>query len=162
MPDGLLTVLAFLCFGYLLILVEIFIPGGIVGILGLLLVAYGCYLAFGLGLYWGLGAIGLSIVLTAVLVYLIVRSRAARSMMLEDRGEGGWKAPSQELAALVGEIGTALTTLRPSGQMAIGELRVDVVTDGEYIDAEAPLKVIGVEGSRVVVERIEDGAEPPA
>jgi membrane-bound serine protease (ClpP class) len=32
---------------------------------------------------------------------------------------------------------------------------VDVVTDGEYIDAGTPVVVTGVEGNRIIVDRAE-------
>lgn len=55
---------------------------------------------------------------------------------------------------LVGQQGVAVTMLRPSGTAQIGERRVDVVTEGKFVDAGKPLKVLRVEGSRVVVEAV--------
>jgi membrane-bound serine protease (ClpP class) len=55
---------------------------------------------------------------------------------------------------LVGQTGTAHTDLRPSGIATIGTRRVDVVTDGQWISSGAPVKVLEVEGNRVVVRKI--------
>lgn len=55
------------------------------------------------------------------------------------------------LLALVGRTGTAATVLRPAGTAEIGGERVDVVTEGEFVEAGAALRVLYVDGRRVVV-----------
>jgi membrane-bound serine protease (ClpP class) len=50
--------------------------------------------------------------------------------------------------------GTALTNLRPSGTALIDGKRVDVVTNGSMIERGAEVKVIAVEGARVVVRAV--------
>ncbi|MAD33090.1 MAG: hypothetical protein CMJ88_04965 [Planctomycetes bacterium] len=55
------------------------------------------------------------------------------------------------LASLVGRVGTAATVLRPAGVMEIDDDRVDVVTEGEFLEAGQRLRVLYVRGSRVVV-----------
>ena len=47
--------------------------------------------------------------------------------------------------------GTAVTQLRPSGVATINGQRVDVVTEGGLIERGTPVKVVAVEGSRIVV-----------
>ncbi len=59
---------------------------------------------------------------------------------------------SAVLAIAAGMTGIARTTLRPSGKAIFGEQLVDVVSRGEYIPAEAPVQIVQIEGSRVVVE----------
>ena len=56
--------------------------------------------------------------------------------------------------SLVGEIGIAMTDLRPSGAAMIGEERIDVVSNGDFIESESEVVVIEQEGSRIVVERV--------
>lgn len=60
--------------------------------------------------------------------------------------------PPAALSLALGENGVAHTTLRPSGKATFGQQTVDVVSRGEFIDAGAPVKVVRVEGARVVVE----------
>jgi len=63
-------------------------------------------------------------------------------------------AGALEGAALrAGDGGTAATPLRPAGIAQIGDARVDVVSEGEYVEAGERLEVVRVEGSRVVVRR---------
>jgi membrane-bound serine protease (ClpP class) len=52
---------------------------------------------------------------------------------------------------LLNGIGTAVTQLRPSGVATINGQRVDVVTEGGLIERGTPVKVVAVEGSRIVV-----------
>jgi membrane-bound serine protease (ClpP class) len=59
-----------------------------------------------------------------------------------------------EWSDLVGRAGVAMTTLRPAGRAQFGDQFVDVVTEGAYIDAGAPVEVIEVTGNRVVVKQV--------
>ncbi|MEA3188579.1 MAG: hypothetical protein QOD99_2409 [Chthoniobacter sp.] len=52
----------------------------------------------------------------------------------------------------VGNEGIAISILRPSGNAQFGDTLVDVVTRGEFIESQAALRVLAVEGSRIVVE----------
>jgi membrane-bound serine protease (ClpP class) len=53
----------------------------------------------------------------------------------------------------VGANGVALSILRPSGNARFGEAIVDVITRGEFIEPASPVRVLAIEGSRVVVAR---------
>lgn len=66
------------------------------------------------------------------------------------------------LADLVGQVGVAATVLRPTGTMEIGADRVDVVTEGEFLEAGQRLRVLYVRGNRVVVGEAPDAAAPPS
>ena len=59
-----------------------------------------------------------------------------------------------DLSELVNQTGLAYTNLRPSGKATIGDERLDVVTEGTMIDKYTPIRVIAVEGNRVVVREI--------
>jgi len=58
------------------------------------------------------------------------------------------------LENLLGEEGTADTDLRPSGWVQVGEKRIFVVTEGSYIDKNETIKIMTVDGNRVVVRKI--------
>jgi membrane-bound serine protease (ClpP class) len=58
---------------------------------------------------------------------------------------------TDDLTKLIGQTGTTATTLRPGGFANIGGERVDVVTNGELIEAGTPVEVVAVEGNRVQV-----------
>lgn len=155
MPEGLWEIIALLSVGYVLLFLELFVPGGILGILGGLSIAYGCYLAFGLGTLWGLGSLGLSVVVTVGVVAVFLRSRAAQRLVLADAEPKSWKAQNTGLTELVGHQGRTLSALRPAGLAEIDGKRVDVVSDSEFLDAGVSVRVVEVEGNRVVVESVE-------
>jgi membrane-bound serine protease (ClpP class) len=52
---------------------------------------------------------------------------------------------------LIGQVGGAVSVLRPSGKARIGENLVDVVSDGPFINPGASVEVVRVEGNRVFV-----------
>jgi membrane-bound serine protease (ClpP class) len=53
----------------------------------------------------------------------------------------------------VGANGMALSILRPSGNARFGDMIVDVITRGEFIEPSSPVRVLAIEGSRIVVAR---------
>jgi membrane-bound serine protease (ClpP class) len=54
-------------------------------------------------------------------------------------------------AVPVGTSGMTASTLRPSGKALFGDLYLDVVSDGAYIDHGVPVEVIRVAGNRIIV-----------
>jgi len=59
-----------------------------------------------------------------------------------------------------GELGTALTTLRPSGRARFADAVVDVVAKAEFIDKGSTVKIIEITGNRVIVQAVkEEGSE---
>ena len=55
---------------------------------------------------------------------------------------------------LVNCTGVAITQLRPSGTAFVNGKRVDVITEGALIEQGASIKVVAVEGLRVVVREV--------
>jgi membrane-bound serine protease (ClpP class) len=146
------VVLILLVLGVVLILLETILPGLVAGIAGI-----GCLIgAVAIGYTEFSTATG-HLLLTAVLVGLIVGfalwakyfpdSRVARVFI--SKGEVGNVAA--EKPELLDQAGTAFTALRPSGTALINGKRVDVVTEGPFIERGAPIKVVATEGLRVVV-----------
>jgi membrane-bound serine protease (ClpP class) len=57
-------------------------------------------------------------------------------------------------ADLVGQEGVAVTDLRPAGTATIAGERVDVVTEGEFVNQGSPVRVLRSEGYRHVVRSL--------
>ena len=57
---------------------------------------------------------------------------------------------------LVGKYGTAITDLRPAGTALIGDERIDVVSESEWISAGTPVKVLSAEGYRHIVRSVSE------
>ena len=162
-----LEILMFLA-GIVLLAIEIFvIPGfGVVGILGIVMMLTSLFLALGgsftatsydslaVPLYTLAGSfVGLSIIV-ALMVRYLPGSSAFSHLVLQTPAT----ATSHELAEtrdLLGAEGRALTTLRPAGVALLRNERCDVITEGEYISAGEAVRVVRVEGRKVVVRRTE-------
>jgi len=155
--SGVVEVSLFLV-GIALLMAEMFlIPGfGVAGIGGLASLAASIYLTFDdQALMVGslaviIGAIGLFVVFR-----YLPRTRAAHALVLDD-SIGAQAPPQERLSRLLGAVGTAVSDLRPAGVARFGERKVDVVADGEYIPKGALIRVIEVEGARVVVRQEEE------
>jgi membrane protein implicated in regulation of membrane protease activity len=63
-------------------------------------------------------------------------------------------AGGTEHAALLGAIGVAATTLRPSGKARIGDEYLDVIAEGDFINPGTRVQVIEIEGNRIVVKEV--------
>jgi membrane-bound serine protease (ClpP class) len=69
------------------------------------------------------------------------------------------KPPAEEtgyenMAFLMGETGRTTTVLKPSGKARFGKLLIDVQADGYYIERDALIEVIDVQGMKVIVKPI--------
>jgi membrane-bound serine protease (ClpP class) len=54
----------------------------------------------------------------------------------------------------VGQSGTARSMLRPAGKAEFAGHTVDVITEGDFIDPGSAVRIIAVDGLRVVVEKV--------
>ena len=160
---------AFLLFmlGIALIALEIFvIPGfGIAGILGIVLMLGSVFFVFdgAYNLSTAVLWLSISVILTSALVilaaFLLPETRLFQRFALStvmDTGMGYHSSSAEDFQAYLGQSGTALTPLRPSGTARIADRRVDVVTVGDFIPQNSNVRVVEVEGSKVFVEAVEE------
>jgi membrane-bound serine protease (ClpP class) len=140
--------------GLILVMAEVFIPGGIAGSMGALLAAVGVIMGFTLDPLFGLILLVASFVggIIAFWLWLKVfpKTPVGKRIILQSDART-WHGFSNENSALLGKSGMAHTPLHPSGIAVIDGKRVDVVTRGEMLDKDAPIKVVEVQGNRVVV-----------
>jgi membrane-bound serine protease (ClpP class) len=153
--------------GLALLVLEVFvIPGfGLAGVLGIGALLAGLSLSLiGGGATWefvikavGRVIISIFLALAASLVMLrfLPRLPFGRRLILETglpAGEGYASAPAGD-SSWLGKSGTVFSPLRPAGIAEIEGERVDVVSDGEFIDSGTPIVVTRVDGNRIVVRR---------
>ena len=74
---------------------------------------------------------------------------------------GASAGPAQEYESLLGKRGVALTVLHPAGVAQIDTQRVDVVSEGGYIDAGTAIVVIADEEYRRVVREVTPSDDEP-
>lgn len=150
----MVLVITLLLVGAVLLLAETVLPGMIAGILGMLSLMAGVlagYQEFGptVGSWILLGTLAALLLGFVLWLKYFPESRFARIYTSHSTvGELGTERPE-----LVGQSGVAHTALRPSGVAVIGGQRVDVVTEGALIERGATVRVIAVEGARVVVRQ---------
>lgn len=65
---------------------------------------------------------------------------------------GGSTASERSFA--VGMEGVADSDLRPSGKVQIENHLIDVVTEGDYVDVGAAVRILRIEGNRIVVRKV--------
>ena len=152
------TYFALIFSGAVLLGLEVFVPGGVVGTIGILLLLWAAFIALNtVGGAVGIALAVLALVVGCVMLFIVVKlfpnSFIGRNLSLEaDMKES--HAADQSLVDLIGAEGVCSTVLRPSGFVELKGKRVDVVTRGENVEQGARVRVVEVEGSRVVVEKI--------
>jgi membrane-bound serine protease (ClpP class) len=170
--------------GIALLLIEVFlIPGfGVAGILGLLMIVVGLLMSFTpteapgpiwptfnyrytlQGLKWGMtvlaGGMLTSLVLMAILSRFMPQMPVVGRVVAPNPTQADVAADiPYPFDARVGDEGVAESRLRPAGKARFGSTLVDVVTEGEFVNAKTPVRVIERRGNRVVVRPIEADAE---
>ncbi len=155
---------ALFAFGFLLLLLEIFvIPGfGIAGIAGIIAVVVAILWSYGVrdlsGGLWVLTIAMLSLVLGVLLFFILLPRLAGHTsgsragLFLNETLDPDEDESDQRLRALQGELGRTVTTLRPSGVIQIGHRRYDAVTGGEYLEPGTPVRVTGLFQHSLLVE----------
>ena len=88
-------------------------------------------------------------VLALVLMRLLSRTSLGRSFILQDAETGFLSAPGA--SDLVGQVGEALTDLRPSGKIVVGHQRHEAQSEREFVARGSRVRVIGKEGHLLIV-----------
>jgi membrane-bound serine protease (ClpP class) len=153
--------------GAIALAVEVFVlPGfGVAGVLGILAIVASMVLAM-MGAHpssgdmaQALAVLGASLVITMAVIYAWLRhlpnSGRFSGLLLKGavhKAQGFVSAPNR--GDLVGRDGVAVTDLRPSGTARVGEERLDVVTEGEYVPQGSRVQVVQSDGYRHVVRAV--------
>lgn len=142
-----------------LVILELFLPGGISGIIGFIAIIASLFLASGDIVNMGISlliALVLSVLVSILMVKVLgKRMKFFRKIILTDstNTESGYVS-NKNRTDLIGLEGTTLTALRPSGTVQIGDERVDVVSEGGFIQKDKKVKIVKAEGSRIVVREL--------
>lgn len=144
--------------GVLLMLIELFIPGfGFWGISGISCILVSVFLTLGSDVA-ALSLLAISLVVAVVVFLLIIKflpsSQLWDKMILKDSEtkQDGFSS-SYDYSNYVGKEGIVITLLRPAGLVDIDGVQIDVVSEGQYIEQGTRVKVVSVNGSRILVKR---------
>jgi membrane-bound serine protease (ClpP class) len=157
-----------------LLIVEVFIlPGfGIAGVLGILALVTGLGASLvgesatwpdWIDAAWQVAAVLLiTLVVMIIVLRWLPRIRFARKLVLDDEmsaAKGYASAPEHE-HDLLGRTGIAASPLHPAGLASIDGQRIDVISEGGFIEPNTPVTVVRVDGNRVVVKATQPRSDP--
>lgn len=145
-------IITLLLVGAILLLLETVLPGLVAGTVGLLCLVTAVYLAYTeFGVSTGntvLAVVGVGLMVgTFAWIKWLPESRIAKRFV--SKGQVG--SLNNEQRELLNQTGRTLTVLRPSGMALINGRRVDVVTEGQLVERDVSVRVVAIEGLRVVV-----------
>lgn len=145
--------------GIIMILLELFLPGGILGLLGFVSIIASLLLTGDDLGYMGL-SVSIALIITiigSIIFYKLFGLKGGffKNIILSDSTstEKGYVS-NRTRTELVGKEGMTITPLRPSGTALFSDERIDVVTEGGFIDRNKRVKIVKTEGSRIIVREI--------
>ena len=150
--------------GLILLIAEFFVPGGIVGAIGGALIVLSLIFAGESVTHMALSIIIAMIIAVVGMVILMKffgkKLHVFNKLVLKDAttSEEGYVSNENRIE-LIGKVGQTLTALRPAGVVLVEDERLDVVSEGTFIDAYKQVKIVKVEGSRIVVREINEKTE---
>ena len=142
---------------FIIIIAEVVIPSaGLLSVVALILLGYSFYIVFTtISFNFGIFLIFVDIIISPIIIIaglkILSKSRVTLHKTLSK--EQGVVAQSSELAFNLNAEGKSITDLRPSGIALINGSRVDVVTRGEYIEANENIIVHDVCANQVIVRK---------
>jgi len=147
--------LTFLMAGVALLLAEVFLPGMIAGVLGVVCLLGAAVVGFAefgpkVGSLILMAELIAGTVLTILWMRYFPKTPLGRKYILDPSTAA--HAPT-EPGKWLGHEGTALTDLRPAGSARLDGEKVDVTTSGEHLESGTRVKVVRVDGPSIFVRR---------
>ena len=139
----------------LLILEIVALPGGVAGIFGGLLLAFGVWQSYMLlGLNWGTVVLGCVVLFGVAMLIILMKGKTWKKFSLNEESDS---TVNQEPAVIaVGATGKTIARLAPTGKALIEGQLVEVHAINKFIDPDRPIEVVAVEGYRIDVVETED------
>jgi membrane-bound ClpP family serine protease len=150
-----------LVIGLILVVFEMFHPGfGAPGIVGGVLLFLGIVLTAKSVFEAGIMIVVILAILGIALTFVLqsaTKGRLSRILILneEQKKEDGYTG-TEDMEYFIGKEGVVMTILRPSGIADFDGVKLDVVSESEFIPKDTRVKIIKVQGRRIVVKEIKD------
>ncbi|MCX7749389.1 MAG: hypothetical protein N2645_21225 [Clostridia bacterium] len=152
-----------LCFiaGFALVVFEMFHPGiGAPGVIGGILLLTGVIITAKTVLQ---AVIMLAVILAVLGIALTAvlnsatKGHLSRTLILNEtlKKEYGYVG-TEDLEFFLGKEGSTTTVLRPSGTAVFEGVKLDVVSEGEFIPENKKVRIVKVEGRRIVVKELKE------
>lgn len=145
-----------------LLVLEMFMPGfGVPGVSGIVLLLAGAVLV-GIkhGLLAAVGLIVIIVALVAIMLSVALKSaadgRLSQSKLILHESESSREGflSSGDMSVFLGREGETRTALRPSGIAEFDGVRLNVVSDGVFIAQGVRVKIVRVDGNRILVHTV--------
>lgn len=159
--NGDMEALAIILFigGILLVIIELFIIGAIIGIIGTVCIIIS-FLLIGDNIMMMTLFVSICLIVALIEWVIIVKFFKKRIPLLQQvvlhdstNKEAGYTS-HDDRSYLVGQVAVCLTDLRPSGIIVHNDKRIDAVSEGAFIKKDTSVKITEVEGTRVVVKTL--------
>lgn len=140
--------------GIALLVAEIFIPSfGVTGVLGIISIIGGIVFTAN-SVNQGIVMFLVILVIVLLLMFIAYRFVASRRSPLILKDILNEENLSQDLAFFIGKRGVALTILRPAGKGDFDGVRLDVMTEGDFIRKDQIIVVTRIEGKKIFVKEV--------
>lgn len=153
------AILAFILGAFALVLEMFVFPGfGVSGLAGIVLLAWGVLL-LAVDFTQATGALTIALACTIIIFFVLLRLFnklnwwQRLTLGTRQQKDTGYVAPQTDLIRFVGATGVSISPLRPAGSVEVDGIRLDVVTEGDFLPPNTPVVIIKVEGTRVIVRR---------
>ena len=162
---GNIPALVMMIAGFVLLVIEMYIPGfGLAGISGTTLMIIGIAVMKPTPLQ-ALILVLISVVLLSIAfsiaMYSISKGRLSRSkLVLNEALNQKGDSAAEDLSYFVGRVGQTHTALRPAGIAEFDGVKLNVVSDGDFVNSQRPVRVERVEGNRIVVRETNEKGQP--
>ena len=154
-------ILAIFFIGIILLVVEVIVPGfGVPGILGIIAVIASIVLASS-SMEQALISILVAIILTVIVVILLFKFAPKNNKFFDkitlstSLNTSSGYVSSKDYNSYLGKTGVAITPLRPAGSIEVENKKLDVVSESVYIERNREVKIVKVEGNRIIVRKID-------
>ncbi len=145
--------------GIIFIIVEILTPTvGILAAVGIVAILYSLILAMGgdiNAIYMMVLALIIAIIIFVIIIKKLPSSKLWQKLVLTNTSssEKGYVS-AVDYSRYLNKEGTVLSELRPSGTAKIDGDLLDVISEGSFISKGEKIRVIKVEGVRIIVRKI--------
>ena len=154
-----MTICILIVAGLVLIAVDFYLPGFVLGSIGVILMLVAVAICFNIT-----NSVDKTIILFCVEVALGIgagyaaikyfpKTAMGKKMILAEM-QTGLSAQSQHVNDWIGREGVAQTILRPAGVALVDGKRLDVVAESNMIERGSAIKIVAVNENRLVVKKI--------
>ncbi len=144
--------------GILLLALEVFVPGAVLGIMGAVAILAGAGVAFAVyGATGGMVALGTAIVLLGATLYIefvwLPKSRLAKALSMTTTVEGTSQGPVAALEEVLDQQAETVTPLAPSGYVSLKGRRYEAFSQSGFLAKGVAVRVTGLDNFRLLVTK---------